>query len=252
MSENVNVLVTGASGTLGTVVVPRLEKDGYRVRPMSRRGRPGWVAADLRTGEGLAEAVAGVDVIVHLASAPGRPQQTDVEGTRLLLTEARKAGVRHVLYVSINGIDRVPYRYYQAKLDTEAVVKASGVPYTILRAAQFHPFVEMLLATVSKAGPVIIDPKWQVQPVALDDVADRIVNLIALPPTGETIEYAGPQVLSFDEVARSWLVARGSKRPIWRLRFPGGMAKAIRAGAQTTTATPTGTGTWQEYLAAKY
>jgi uncharacterized protein YbjT (DUF2867 family) len=255
MSEsaaNTTVLVTGASGTLGSVVAPRLEKEGYRVRPMSRRARPGWVAADLRTGEGLAEAVDGVDVIVHLASAPGRPQQTDVEGSRLLLTEARHAGVRHVLYVSINGIDRVPYRYYRAKLDTEEVIKASGVPYTILRAAQFHPFVETLLIMVSKAGPVIIDPKWQVQPVALDDVADRIADLIATPPTGETTEYAGPQVLTFDEMARSWLAARGSKRPIWRLPFPGGMAKAIRAGAQTTTATPAGTGTWQEYLAAKY
>jgi len=255
MSEdaaNMTVLVTGASGTLGSVLVPRLEKDGYRVRPMSRHARAGWVAADLRTGEGLAEAVDEVDVIVHLASAPGRPQQTDVEGTRLLLSEARHAGVRHVLYVSINGIDRVPYRYYRAKLDTEEVVKASGVPYTILRAAQFHPFVETLLATVGKAGPVVIDPKWQVQPVALDDVADRIADLIAAPPTGETIEYAGPEVLTFDQVARSWLAARGSKRPIWRLRFPGGMARAIRSGAQTTTATPTGTGTWQEYLAAKY
>jgi len=251
-AENTTVLVTGASGTLGSVVTPRLEKEGYRVRPMSRRPRPGWIAADLRTGEGLAEAVAGVAVIVHLASAPGRPQQTDVEGTRLLLTEARQAGVRHILYVSINGIDRVPYRYYQAKLDTEEVVKASGVPCTILRAAQFHPFVETLLATVSKAGPVIIDPKWQVQPVALDDVADRIADLIAVPPKGEIIEYAGPQVLTFDQMARSWLAARGSKRPIWRLRFPGRMARAIRAGAQTTAATPTGSGTWQEYLAAKY
>src|SRR5690349_20736702 len=144
-AENTTLLVTGASGTLGSVVTPRLEKEGYRVRPTSRRARSGWVAADLRTGEGLAEAVDGVDVIVHLASSPGRARQTDVEGTRLLLTEARHAGVGHVLYVSINGIDRVPYRYYQAKLDTEEVVEASGVPYTILRAAQFHPFVERLL-----------------------------------------------------------------------------------------------------------
>jgi uncharacterized protein YbjT (DUF2867 family) len=251
-NANVTVLVTGASGRLGTVVLPRLEKAGYRVRPMSRHAKPGWVAGDLRTGEGLAEAVDGVDVIVHLASAAGRAQQTDVEGTRRLLDVARPAGVRHVLYVSINGIDRVPYRYYRAKLDTEKVVERSGIPYTILRAAQFHVFVEMLLSASSKLGPVIIDPNWQVQPVAVEDVADRIMELIAVPATGEIIEYGGPQVLTFDEMARSWLTARGSKRPIWRLRIPGGMAKAIRAGAQTTTATPTGTRAWRDYLATKY
>ncbi|WP_433299548.1 SDR family oxidoreductase [Actinoplanes sp. CA-030573] len=254
MTDNTNttVLVTGASGTLGTAVLPRLEKEGYRVRPMSRRARSGWVAADLRTGEGLNEAVDGVTVIVHLASAPGRPQRTDVEGTERLLTVARAAGVRHVLYVSINGIDRVPYRYYRAKLDTEEVVKRAGIPYTILRAAQFHPFVEMLLATMSKLGPVIIDPAWRLQPVAIEDVADRIAELIASPATGETTEYAGPEVLTFDELARGWLAARGSKRPIWRLRFPGRMARAIRSGAQTTTATPAGTHGWRDYLAAKY
>lgn len=251
-AANTTVLVTGASGTLGSAVLPRLERDGYRLRPMSRHARAGWVAGDLRTGEGLAEAVDGVDVIVHLASAPGKPQQTDVEGTERLLDVAGPAGVRHVVYVSINGIDRVPYRYYRAKLDTEKVVEGSGIPYTILRAAQFHPFVEMLLSTSSKLGPVIIDPKWQVQPVAIEDVADRIAELIAEPGKGEVIEYAGPQVLTFDEMARTWLTARHSKRPIWRLRIPGGMAKAIRDGAQTTPATPTGSRSWRDYLATKY
>jgi uncharacterized protein YbjT (DUF2867 family) len=251
-AKNTTVLVTGASGMLGSAVLPRLEKDGYRVRPMSRRARPGWVAADLRTGEGLADAVRGVDVIVHLASEPGRAQQTDVEGTRTLLEAARPAGVRHVLYVSINGIDRVPYRYYQAKLDTEKVVEESGIPYTILRAAQFHPFVEMLLSTSSKLGPVIIDPKFRVQPVAIEDVADRIAQLLRDPGTSEITEYAGPEVLTFDELARAWQSARGSKRPIWRLRLPGGMARAIRSGAQTTSATPVGTHAWRDYLAAKY
>jgi uncharacterized protein YbjT (DUF2867 family) len=252
MSENITVLITGASGTLGSAVTPRLAKQGYTVRPMTRSARDGWVTADLRTGEGLDEAVRGVDVIVHLASAPGRPRQTDVEGTRRLLDAAAKAGVGHVLYVSINGIDRVPYSYYQAKLDTEEIVKASGIPYTILRAAQFHDFAEMLLSLLSKAGPVIIDPSWRLQPVAIEDVAERIAELIARPAEGDTTEYAGPQVLTFEDLARSWLAARGRKRPIWRLRFPGRMARAIRAGAQTTEAIPAGTRTWQDYLAAKY
>jgi uncharacterized protein YbjT (DUF2867 family) len=250
MNENTTVLITGASGTLGKAVVPRLEKDGYRVRPMSRHPRDGWVAADLRTGEGLESAVRGADMIVHLASSPGRAQQTDVEGTRRLLAAA--SDVSHVLYLSINGIDRVPYRYYRAKLDTEEVIKSSGRPYTILRAAQFHDFVDRILSATSTLGPVIVDPKWQLQSVAIEDVADRIADLIAVPAAGGTTEFAGPQVLTFDAMARDWVRARGSRRPIWGLRFPGRMAAAIRSGAQTTTATPTGTHSWRDYLAAKY
>ncbi|GIE96419.1 SDR family oxidoreductase [Paractinoplanes rishiriensis] len=246
------VLVTGASGTLGSAVVPRLTKDGYQVRPTSRTARPGWVAADLRTGAGLTEAVRGVDAIVHLASSPGRPQKTDVEGTRLLLAAAAEAGVRRVVYVSIAGIDRVPYRYYQAKLDTEAVVRASGVPFTILRATQFHPFAEMLLSLLSKLGPLIIDPGWQLQPVAIEDVADRIADLLAVPPAGETTEFGGPEVLGGVEAAKSWLAARGSRRPVWAVRLPGKMSRGIRAGGLTSTAPETGTIAWRDYLAAKY
>jgi len=272
MSENITVLVTGASGTLGSAAVPRLEKQGYAVRPMTRSSRAGWVTADLRTGEGLADAVRGVDVIVHLASSPGRPGRTDVAGTRLLLSAAKEAGVKHVLYLSIIGIDRVPYRYYRAKLATEEVVKASGIPYTILRAAQFHDFVAIILSAAGKLGPVIIDPSWRLQPVAIEDVANRIAELIGRPApdiprpapeiarpvpgivrpgTGETVEYAGPEVFTLDDLARTWLAARGRDR-IWRLRLPGGLARAFREGATTTTATPTGSRTWRDYLAAKY
>jgi uncharacterized protein YbjT (DUF2867 family) len=84
-------------------------------------------------------------------------------------------------------------------------------------------------------------------------MTDNAANtLIGRPPTGEITEYAGPEVLSLDDLARTWLTARASKRPIWRLRIPGGMARAIRSGAQATEATPTGTHTWRDYLATKY
>lgn len=333
------VLVTGAGGMLGSVVVPRLIEEGFEVRPMSRRARPGWVLADVATGAGVREAVRGVDAIVHLASAAGKAQQTDVEGTRRLLDAAAAEGVRHVLYVSINGVDRVPNAYYRAKLAAEEIVETSGIPFTILRAAQFHGFVEMLLTVSGKLGPLIVDPKFLVQPVSVEDVADRIAALLSrarqeqsgeaatlfgdvdpaaldgsraptaeADPTaapgggsesssvpcepdlssiashgtasgstdiggdarhraaegaskrlpgeerviGATIEYAGPQVLSFDELARTLLRARRSRRPIWRIRIPGKLARALRAGAQTSKAVPTGTRTWADYLAGKY
>jgi uncharacterized protein YbjT (DUF2867 family) len=254
MTEKVamTVLVTGASGTLGSAVVPRLVKEGYDVRPTSRSPRPGWVVADLGSGAGLTEAVRGVDAIVHLASSPIRPGRTDVEGTRRLLAAAAAAGVRHVLYISIAGVDRVPFRYYRAKLETEEVVRASGVPFTILRATQFHPFADMLLAASSRLGPVITDPDWLVQPVAVEDVAERIADLLAEPAEGATSEFGGPEVLRVGDAARTWLAARGSGRPIWGLRFPGRMARAVRDGGLTAEASTTGTRAWRDYLAEKY
>ncbi|MBW6438070.1 NAD(P)H-binding protein [Actinoplanes hulinensis] len=247
------VLVTGASGTLGTAVVPALTAAGHRMRPMSRRARPGWVTADLASGDGLDDAVRGADAIVHLASAPGRRQrETDVEGTRRLLAAAAGAGVRHALYVSIVGIDRVPLGYYRTKLATEVVVRDSGVPFTILRATQFPSLVDTLFTTSSRLGPLIVDPGLRVQPVHVQDVAERIVALLGEPATGQAAELAGPQVLTFGEMARPWLAARGSKRPVWSVRLPGGLARAVREGGLVGTTGSTGTRTWDDYLDERY
>lgn len=246
------ILVTGASGNLGSAVVPRLRADGHEVRPMSRRARPGWVAADLLTGTGVREAVQGVDTIVHLASSPTKTRDTDVEGTRRLLAAAQEAGVRHVIYVSIIGIDRVPLPYYRMKLETEAVVRAGGVPFTLLRAAQFPTLIDTLLSATSKLGPVLVDRGAIFQPVAVEDVADRLAGMIASGPAGGIVEFAGPERLTLREMAQEWLKARGSRRPVWSVRIPGRFGRELRAGALTTTATPNGTRTWRDYLASRY
>jgi uncharacterized protein YbjT (DUF2867 family) len=255
MTKTMTVLVTGASGTLGSAVRPRLVAEGHDVRPMSRRARAGWITADLSTGVGLTEAVRGADAIVHLATAPGRARQTretDVAGTRRLLTAAVAAGVRHVVYVSINGADRVPLGYYRVKLAAEAVVRASGVPFTILRAAQFPTLIDTVLTVSSRLGPLLLDPAFMLQPVHVDDVAERIAELLAEPAAGRTTEFAGPQALSLDELGRSWLAARHARRPVARITVPGRTARAVRAGGLTTEAVPAGSLTWQDYLAAKY
>jgi uncharacterized protein YbjT (DUF2867 family) len=249
---NMTVLVTGASGTLGSAVLPRLVKEGYDVRPTSRHARPGWVVADLVTGAGLDEAVRGADAIVHLASAAGKTRETDVEGTRRLLEAAKTAGVRQVLFISINGIDRIPVGYFAAKIATENVVRAGGVPFTILRAAQFPSLIETLLTATSKLGPVIVDRSFVLQPVHVDDVADRIADLLVAGPSGDFAEFAGPEVLALDELARQWLAARGRKRPVWSVRVPGKIARAVRDRGLTTDAQPTGNRTWRDYLLAKY
>jgi uncharacterized protein YbjT (DUF2867 family) len=252
MMNTMKVLVTGASGNLGSAVLPRLATDGHDVRPMSRRRRPGWAAADLETGGGLAEAVRGVDAIVHLASSPTKTRKTDVEGTRRLVAAAAAAGVRHVLYISIIGIDRVALPYYKRKLEAEAVIRASGLPFTILRAAQFPSLIDTVLSYSSKAGPLLIDKNLLFQPAAIEDVADRIVDLLAGAPIGGIVEFAGPYSARLDVLARGWLRARGSKRPVWPIRIPGRSGREVRAGALITSAEPRGTRTWQDYLAAKY
>jgi uncharacterized protein YbjT (DUF2867 family) len=157
-----------------------------------------------------------------------------------------------VLFLSITGIDKVPLGYYRMKIAAEDVVKASGVPYTIVRATQFPSLVDTLLTVASKLGPVIVDTSFVVQPVHVDDVADRIAEVLAAGPHGETIGFGGPELLRFDRVVREWQDARGTNRPVWSLRLPGRIAREVRGGGLTTAAEPAGTRTWRDYLAARY
>jgi uncharacterized protein YbjT (DUF2867 family) len=246
------VLVTGASGTLGGAVVPRLSKEGHDVRRMSRRARPGWVAADLATGAGLDEAVRGVDAIVHLATSATKTRETDIEGTRRLVAAAKTAGVRHMLYMSIIGIERAPVGYYKSKIAAENLIRGGGLPFTILRAAQFPQLVDSVLTATSKLGPVIIDRSLVFQPVHVEDVAERIAELVAAGPSGDVVEFAGPEVLTLDVLARQWVAARGRRRPVWSVRIPGKVAGAVRAGGLTTDVEPRGTRTWRNYLSDEY
>jgi uncharacterized protein YbjT (DUF2867 family) len=249
------VLVTGATGTLGRVLLPRLREAGHEVRAMSRRPRAGgdveWVQADLATGSGLPAAVADVDVIVHLASAPYRGRYTakvDRGGTRRLVETARAAGVGHLVYVSIVGIDRVPWGYFRTKLAAEEVVKDGQVAWSILRATQFHQLLKNALKAMSRLPVLIIDPGIPVQPVDPDDVAIRLVARITHGPSNMIEEFGGPEVLDVESVLRLWLAARGLKRPILRLRLPGALGRTFRAGYLTTDARPRGRITLQDCL----
>ncbi|OKI57865.1 SDR family oxidoreductase [Micromonospora sp. CB01531] len=251
------VLVTGASGRLGRAVLPRLRGDGFAVRAVSRHPREDstveWVAADLATGEGLSAAVAGVGAVLHLASSPARrTHEVDVLGTRRLVETADQAGVGHLVFVSIVGIDRVPFGYYRHKLAAEQVVTAGPVPWSILRATQFPEFLEELLRTAGRLGPVIGDPAVLAQPVDPADVAARLAGMLAAGPSYTVEEYGGPQVLRFDEAVRAWRAARRSHRPLLRVRIPGRLGWALRSGGLTTTATPTGTRTWADHLGDTY
>ena len=248
------VLVTGGTGRLGRVLLERADPAEFAFRILSRRPSPGgnrhqWATGDLTSGAGLALAVAGVDAIVHLASNPARPAD-DVEAAQHLVNVAAQAGVKHLLFVSIIGADRVPYPLYQHKVAAENVIARGPVPWSILRAAQFHTFVDELLRSAAGVPLVMPVPSGvRVQPVAESDVADRVLAALRTGPGQRLRDFAGPEILPARTVAREWKRARRVHKPVIPLPFPGRVFAALRAGRNITTDADRGAITWAAWLA---
>jgi uncharacterized protein YbjT (DUF2867 family) len=255
------VLVTGGTGTLGRALVPALREAGHSVGIMSRSppgpsadGDAEWAQADLRTGTGLDEAVHGVDVVVHAATNALDPQTVDVLGTRRLLTAARAAGVEHLVYVSIVGIDDIPLAYYRAKLEAERAVERSGIPHTILRATQFHDLMEQwFLRGLVQGRRIGFLPKaYRFQLIDVRDVAARIAEIVDGPPLERAPDVGGPELLRLGDIARQWREATGRRALLLDLPKPGETAAAYRAGHATTGGNRYGMITWALWLAERY
>ncbi len=196
------VLVTGGTGTLGRAVLAELRAREQAVRVLSRRpsgSAPAWlegldwVVGDLCSGAGLDRAVRGAAVVVHCATDVRRPRR-DIEGTRNLLAAARAADAPHLVYISIVGVDRVPLPYYRTKFQVEQLVEASGLPWTVLRATQFHDLVANALRLLTRPPVVLLPTSTACQPVDVRDVAPRLVELALSPATGRAADLGGPQV----------------------------------------------------------
>jgi uncharacterized protein YbjT (DUF2867 family) len=248
------ILVTGGAGRLGRLVVKHLSAAGYPVRGMSRRASPGedwpgaeWKQADLVTGAGLPRAVQGMDVVVHTAGKG--TWQVDVEGTRRLLDAAREAGVSHVVYISIVGIDTVPYAYGKAKLACEDLIEHSGIPWSILRATQFHSLIDLVLHALTRLPLVALVPTdLLLQPVAEEEVAGRLCEIVQAGPSGRLPDMGGPQVYTSGELTRIWLKQHGMHRVILPIFLPGKMARALRQGGNTCPQQATGTISCEAWL----
>lgn len=250
------ILLTGATGVLGRELRPRLLDAGHELRAASRSPRTGekaeWVELDLADGRGLPEAVDDVDVVVHCASdARGDSEAVDVRGTERLLDAAADAEVSNFLYVSIVGIDDIPYSYYQHKLQAEQAVTTSAVPSTIVRVTQFHPFVAYLLYTVSRLPVWPLPVGFQLQPIDPGEAAAAVVDHATVDASGRVPDVGGPEVLSVRALAERYREERGLRRPIVRLPIPGSVASAFRAGYATCPGRAVGTVTWEEWLAAQ-
>lgn len=243
------ILLTGGTGTLGRHVTPLLSAAGYKVRSLSRKARPDtegveYLTGDLLKGEGIDPAVDGAEVVLHLAgSAKG-----DDEATRNLAQAAARAGVRHLVCISVIGADQVPIGYFRAKFGAERAVADSGVPWTVLRAAQFHDLTLTAVKAMAKLPLVPAPGGLRLQPVDARDVAARLVELTGGDPAGLVAGLAGPRVYTMADLARGYLRARGKRRPMFPVRVPGGPGRAYRAGDNLDLHADQGTRTWEDFL----
>jgi uncharacterized protein YbjT (DUF2867 family) len=250
------VTVTGGTGVLGRAVVPRLQADGHQVTVLTRRPAARMpdgvrrVIGDLGRGDGLDRAVAGAETVVHLASQPFRPARVDADGTRALIGVLRRSGGNpHLLYVSIVGVDKIPWPYYKRKQRAESLVSASGFPFTIQRATQFHDLVLMAMASAARAPVVIVPSGTSCQPVHAGDVAERLAQIVWTGPAGGfSADLGGPQIPDAADLARDVLSALGKRRPVRPVRVPGRVGAGFRAGHHLAASTPrgahTGVPTW--------
>lgn len=253
------ILVTGASGTLGRILVPILTRRGADVRALSRRERAGrgpggpgafeWAVGDLSGGEGLDAAVDGVDVIVHAASDKRGQGRGDAEAAWRLIEAAKRAGRRpHLVYVSIVGVDRIPVGYYEAKYRTEQAIESGGLPYTIQRTTQWFQLLDGFLSVAAKS-PAVPVPSLPFQPLDAAEVAARLAELAAGEPLGRAEDMGGPELLDAEDIARTYLRATGRRRLVVPFRVPGKAGRAFRAGVHTSPENRQGKTTWAEYLA---
>jgi uncharacterized protein YbjT (DUF2867 family) len=255
------ILVTGGTGTLGKLVVPRLREAGAKVRVLSRQAREAgggveFVRGDLDTGAGIDAAVAGAEVIVHCAGA----QKGDGDKARALVVAAARAGTPHLVNISVVGADRVPqdsgldramFGYFGSKLAAEQVIAGSGLPWTTLRATQFHDLWLTVAQALARLPVIPVASGMRFQPVDAGEVAARLAELALGPPAGLAPDMAGPRICPMADMVRGYLRAVGKRRPLLPLRLPGKAAAAVRAGAILAPERAVGLITWEEFLAAR-
>ncbi|HEX8080326.1 MAG TPA: NAD(P)H-binding protein [Jatrophihabitans sp.] len=238
------IAIAGGTGWVGRRVVESVRRLGAEPIVIARSK-----GIDLTTGTGLDQALEGVDDVIDVTNIVTQNRRRATAffetSTRHLLDAEKRHGVKHHVLLSIVGIDRVGLGYYQAKLAQEDLVRQGPVPWTILRATQFHEFAAQMLG----GGPVAVVPSMLSQPVAAQDVANELVRLATAPPVGMAAELAGPREERVPDMARRLASARGHQPLVITLPLPGATGRVMRTGALLPTNTgPRGTQTFDQWL----
>jgi uncharacterized protein YbjT (DUF2867 family) len=211
--EHMKIVVIGGTGLIGSKLVAVLRQRGQEVLAASPDS-----GVNTLTGEGLAEALAGAQVVVDLENSPSFEDGAvmkffETAGRNLLAAEAA-AGVSHHVALSVVGTDRLPDSgYLRAKMAQERLIRASGIPYTILRSTQFFEFMDQVAESFSDGKTVRVPPAL-VQPIFSNDVVTALADLALGAPANDTLEVAGPEKLRFDELIRRLLVNNNDSREV--------------------------------------
>ncbi|MFV9633593.1 SDR family oxidoreductase [Mycobacterium neumannii] len=207
------ITVFGATGLIGSKVVSILTADGHEVVAAARS-----TGLDVLTGAGVAEAVAGADVVIDVTNSPSFEDDAVMDffmrSTTNLVGAATAARVGHVVALSIVGADGLPESgYLRAKVAQERIIKDSGLPFSIVRATQFHEFAEAITESLSSNGEVRA-PDALIQPIAADEVAAEVARTAVATPSNGHVDIGGPDKMPFAELAGAVLAARGDERPV--------------------------------------
>lgn len=251
------ILVTGGTGTLGRKLVRKLVAAGKDVRVLSRRDRPGiepgspklpdwpdWYIGDLRTGVGLPKALEGVGIVVHCASVPG----ADVEAAAQLLIAATRAGKPHIVYPSLIGADRIEDDTYRDRRAIERLLADSELPWTVVRISHLHEHIDASLRRASRKPWVVVPAETSYQPIAAEDVANRLVDLCTPMQAHQLPDVAGPEIIDAGDLIHYWLKAVGKKRKLVTIPRRGKLWANYRAGYHLAPERALGQQTFAEYM----
>lgn len=255
------ILITGGTGTLGREIVRQLLlRSDFQVRVLSSKNDARFpeavrvVRGDLTKPSDLQDFFTEVETIIHCASNPANAQVVDVEGTRNLLKLTGRMRLNHFIYVSIVGVDQSDYPYYQSKYEAEKIISGSGLPFTILRATQFHDLVLnrlILPADRQDHATIVLPAGMSFQSIDVRDVALKIEAVLDAGASQSTHSIGGPEVFSLEEMTRLYLDVRGKQKNI-RLDPEDDSFSVFKSGVNLCPGQKYGKIGWKQYLQEVY
>jgi uncharacterized protein YbjT (DUF2867 family) len=249
------ILITGGTGKLGQELSKQLINKGFEITILSSQPDPciqyysHICFGNLTDISSLKNAVDNSDIIIHCASNPKNSKEVDVEGTKNLLKLSNQKQLKHFIYISIVGVDKSKFPYYQSKLKVEKLIQESKLPCSILRATQFHNMVlDRFIKPFDKTAILKIPQKMQFQSVAIEDVANKLVSLSIGKHTNTIETIGGPEIYAIEEMAQIYLDVLNRKDNIEPELYDEEIYKLFRSGINLCPDYPFGKITWKDFL----